>query len=67
MDKATPAKVRDLWANAYYRDIVGEIEKLAPIVPDYSPDDNNVETMKFESARKQMHALVMKVIKPKES
>lgn len=66
MKPGTAAKVAELWASAHYRDVVAEIEAVRPLVPDYAPETNNVEEMKFNSAKKQMHDLVLAILKPKE-
>ena len=66
MDKTIPAAVQDLWGNHWYRVVVAEIEARAPIVPAYDPQENNIEQIKFGSAQKQLHDLVMAILKPKE-
>lgn len=66
MNRATPAKVNDLWNSSHYRDVVGEIEALRPLSPRYDPTDNNIEAMKFASAQAQLHETVMAILKPKE-
>jgi len=66
MDKGVKAAVNDLSGNFSFGVVVAQIEKLAPLVPDYKPDENNVEEMKFRSAQKQLHDLVMAILKPKE-
>lgn len=65
MKAGTPAKVADLWSSAHYRDVVAEIEAVVPLIPPFDPNENNVEAMKFASAQKQLHDLVMAILKPK--
>lgn len=66
LNETTPAKVIDLWNSAHYRDVVAEIEATRPLVPNYDPQENNIEEIKFRSAQKQLHDLVMAILKPKE-
>lgn len=56
----------ELWPSAHYRRIVELIDQLKPLVPDYDPVAANVEEWKVRSAQKQLHELVMKILKPKE-
>lgn len=57
----------ELWQSPLYRQIVDKIEALRPLVPDYDPKADNTDQWKFESAKKQMHDLVLKILKPENS
>ena len=44
--------------------LMHDLEKISPIVPRYDPQTNNIEAMKFGSARQQMYEAMMAVIRP---
>lgn len=57
--------IEDLWQSAYYRALVAEIEKLAPVVPYFTYEDqSNIELIKGRLVEKQFHAKVMSILKP---
>lgn len=64
MDKAARASAIELKGNHHFRVVLGAIESIRPLVPDYDPTTNNVEEIKFRSAQKQLHDLVMAILRP---
>jgi hypothetical protein len=54
----------ELFQNQHYLDLLSKVEALRPMVPAYDPRSDNVEQMKYESARLEMFKLMMRIIKP---
>ena len=66
---ASPDKIdgriyaRDLLQNVTYQRLLTVVERLKPHVPIYDPKGNNIEEMKFMSAKLQHHEAIMKLLK----
>ncbi len=61
--KVSVEELRDV---PHYRNIVAKIESLAPVVPKFNHEGaSNIETIKYELARREMHSLVMAILNPK--
>jgi hypothetical protein len=45
-----------------FRTVHAELIKLRPVIPVYNPDADNIEKMKFESARQQMFDTILTLI-----
>ena len=58
-------KVIELKGHPYYMDLIAELEKLRPIIPNYDYNTNNIEEMKYKSARLSMFESMMSIINPK--
>jgi hypothetical protein len=56
----------DLWMDGKYREIVSLIEEARPGIPAYNFRDSNIEEMKYRSAQRELHDLIMKILKPTE-
>ena len=63
---ANPARkyAHDLMQMHEYKVVLQEVEKLSPVVPvfDYK-GQGNFEEIKFKLAQKQLHELVVKILK----
>ena len=56
----------DLWSDGKYREIVSLIEEARPGIPAYNFRDPNIEEMKYRSAQRELHDLIMRILKPTE-
>ena len=54
----------ELMPNQHYQDLVFNLKSIAPTVPPYDPKSDNIEQMKFESARLEMYKFMMRIINP---
>lgn len=58
--------VAELSQSPYFRAIVHEIERRAPVIPAYDASGvSNIEEIKFKLAQRAMHELVMSILSPK--
>lgn len=47
-----------------FKMILADIQKLSPIVPHYDPKIDNIELMKYHSARQQMFQTIVTALNP---
>lgn len=56
--------VAELGQSPYYQSIVNKVESLVPMVPAYNfKGASNIEEIKFKLAQRELHELVMRVLK----
>ena len=56
--------VAELCQSPYYQSILNKVASLLPPVPSYNfMGDSNVEEIKYKLAQRDMHELVMRVLK----
>ncbi len=57
----------ELFQNQHYQVLLEDLKTLRPTIPPYDPKSNNIEQMKYESARLEMFNLFMRIINPAET
>lgn len=56
--------VAEIQQSPYYRNIVDKVASLSPVVPPFDhKGQSNIETIKFKLAQREMHDLVMQILK----
>ena len=56
--------VAEMWQSPQYQNIVAKIASVAPVVPAYTyKGESNIEEIKFKLAQREMHTLVMQLLK----
>lgn len=56
--------VAEIGQSPYYQNIVNKVQSLSPVVPAYDfRGAGNIEEIKFKLAQREMHELIMKVLR----